>query len=374
MTATYKTLVLSDFQRPATIEERQIPIPEPGSVVVKVLASYLLPYTKNILDGSLNYPLPLPLTPGGSCVGRIHSTGSDNTAFTEGQLVLCDPMIRARDDPATNFLLGVHSGFSKGSQKLMGGPWRDGSMAQFVKMPLENTFALNENALCQVQGYTIEELPLLQTLMIPFGGLDDAGVKVGDTVVVAPATGKFGGAAVLVALSLGAKVIACGRNENSLSKLSISMGSKLLETLNLKGDVEQDSAALQKLVGPNGADVYIDFSPPAAGEGGKTPSHVTACLNVLKRGGTCSLMGGVLGAVALPYSSIMFKNLVLKGKLMYEREQIEQTIKMAETGILKLGKNAGTEVVGPFGLENIEDAMDTAAALPGWGKNVVLVP
>jgi threonine dehydrogenase-like Zn-dependent dehydrogenase len=374
MATTHKALVLRDFKNLAAIEEKPMPTAGPGSVVVKVLAAYLLPYTGEILDGTRQYPLVLPFTPGGSCIGRIYDTGPDTTAFANGQLVLCDPVIRARDDPATNFLLGIHSGFSKGTQKLMGDSWRDGSMAQFVKMPLENVFSLNEEALCGTQGYSIEDLPLLQSLMIPYGGLDDAGVKVGDTVIVAPATGKFGGAAVLVALAMGANVIACGRNEESLSKLKNSMGSNLLRTLKLTGDIEQDGTELQKLVGRKGADVYIDFSPPQAGEGGKTPAHMTICLNALKRGGICSLMGGVLGSIAIPYMIVMFKNLVVRGKFMYERDQIEQGIKMAENGILKLGSKAGSEVVGPFGLDNVKEAIQTAAELPGWGKNVVLVP
>jgi D-arabinose 1-dehydrogenase-like Zn-dependent alcohol dehydrogenase len=247
-------------------------------------------------------------------------------------------------------------------------------MAQFVNMPLESVFALDEEALCKTHSYEITELPLLQKLMIPFGGLDDAGVKVGDTVIVAPATGKFGGAAVLTALSMGATVIACGRNEESLAKLAKVMKSTSLKTLKLVSDVQKDNTALKKLVGSKGADVYIDFSPPAAGADGKTPTYMTSCIGALKRGGTCSLMGGLAGNIALPHMAILFNNLIVRGKFMYERNQAIQVIKMAETGKLKLGKAAGAEVVGPYGLDKIEEALQVASELPGWGKNVVLVP
>ena len=83
-------------------------------------------------------------------------------------------------------------GVTDGLRKLIRDVYRNGCMAQYVKMPLENVYALDEMALLKEQGYQITDLPLLQTCIIPFGGLDDAGVKVGDTDIVAPATGKFG--------------------------------------------------------------------------------------------------------------------------------------------------------------------------------------
>jgi threonine dehydrogenase-like Zn-dependent dehydrogenase len=154
----------------------------------------------------------------------------------------------------------------------------------------------------------------------------------------------------------------------------MGMATKYLKTLKLESDVEKDTAALKKIVGFRGADCYIDFCPPAAGAGGKTPTHISVCISCLRRGGTASFMGYLPGNFELPYGPIMLFNIVIRGRFMYEREQMEQVIKMAEKGNLKLGKGAGVEVAGPYKLEQIKEAMEMAAKLPGWGRRVAIAP
>jgi D-arabinose 1-dehydrogenase-like Zn-dependent alcohol dehydrogenase len=377
MAQTHRAVVLNDFSQPLEIKELPIPTATSGSVVVKVLAFAIVNYSKEVLNGKRGYPLNTPLTPGGSCVGRIHSTGPDTTSLKEGQLVITDSTITARDNPSVKFLLGLHAGATPLAQKLSAGEWRNGAMAEFVKMPLESVYALDEDALLKEQGYAITDLPFLQKLMIPYGGLSEAGVQVGDTVIVAPATGLYGGAAVLTALSMGAKVIACGRSEKNLDKLKDSMkdvsGGKL-KTIAWTGDAGADAKALRSLVGAAGADVYIDFSPPEAGAGGKTPAHMVQSIAALKNGGTSVLMGGLSGTIELPHSLLMFNNIIVRGQFMYNKAQALQVIKMAESGNLWLGSKVGQEVVGPFGLEKIGEALELAWALSEWGKNVTIVP
>lgn len=250
-------------------------------------------------------------------------------------------------------------------------------MAEFVKWPLENVYTLNEEALLKEQGYSITDLPLLQTLMIPYGGLADAGVQVGDTVIVAPATGKFGAAAVLVALSMGAMVIACGRSEENLQKIRKSIkavSAGRLRTLAWSGNSDKDTDALKLAVGDRGADVYIDFSPPAAGADGRSPSHMSLAIAALTNGGTCVLMGGLAGKIELPYMLLMFSNIVVRGNFMYQRAQALQLIKMAENGLLKLGLTVNQRVEGPYGLDRIQEALERASELPGWGRSVVVAP
>jgi threonine dehydrogenase-like Zn-dependent dehydrogenase len=375
MSETQTAAVLPSFTEPLKLETVPIPTPSTGSITVKVLALYVLPYAAKVFDGSIGYNFPLPMTPGGSCVGRIHSIGPDTTIFQPGQLVLCDPTIRARDDASTSILMGITQGFSAGGAKLMSGPWRNGSFAEYVMMPLENVFALDEKRLCEELGYRIVDLPQLQTCMIPFGGIDDAGVRPGDTVIVAPATGKFGGAAVLMALARGATVVAVGRNADALERLRASTESygAMLKTVRVTGDGEADTQTLADSLGPRGADSYIDFSPNAAAAGGQTPSHITLCLNSLRPKGTAVFMGGIFGNVELPYLTMMFKSLVVRGRFMYERHQAEQVIKMAESGVLRVGKSLRAENQ-IFKLQQVLEAVDAAAGSAGWGKNVVIMP
>lgn len=61
---------------------------------------------------------------------------------------------------------------------------------------------------------------------------------------MSPATGAFGGAAVLVALAMGAKVIAMGRSMETLEKTE--KRSERIETVSITGHVLGDSEALKK--------------------------------------------------------------------------------------------------------------------------------
>lgn len=371
---TMKALVLTSYSEPIKLQDVPIPAPTNGEITIKVLAFYLVPYSKEVFNGGrAAYTVPLPLTPGGSCIGRVHATGPDTTALKEGQLVFCDSTIRARDDPSAQMLLGLFDGMTPGSKLLMRDVWRNGCMAEYVKMPLENVYAMDEELLLGSGAFELTDLPLLQTCMVPFGGLDDAGVKVGDTVIVAPGTGKFGGAAVMVALAMGARVVALGRSEEKLEALKKCFPYPGLLTMKLESDESKDKEALMKLLKGKPADVYIDFSPAVAAAGGKTPSHIGTCIHALKRGGTASLAGGIFGKIEIPYIEVLVKNLNVRGKFMFERNQAQQVIKMAETGHFALMKRAGLKVI-PFGLDQIEEALDVAAENPGWGTSVVVTP
>jgi threonine dehydrogenase-like Zn-dependent dehydrogenase len=287
--------------------------------------------------------------------------------------VFVDIYVRARDDSETGFLLGFHAGATEATKKLAGGAWRYGTNAQYASLPIENVHALNEEKLCGQLGYSIEDLLTIQSACVPYGGLSDANVKAGDTVIVAPATGTFGGAAVLTALAMGADVIACGRNQGRLDALVQAMGSPTaLKTALLTSDIEKETAALAALAGRAGADVYIDFSPPDAGEG--AIPHLVAGMGALRSRGTAVLMGGIRGMVSIPYGLVMFKNLNVRGRFMYDRSQLQNVISLAEKGRLKLGKAVGKQVVGLFHMDKFVEAMEEAEKNPGYANITILKP
>ena len=369
--STYRAIVVDSHSSPPTLKNLPRPTPTNGEVLVRILAASFLSYTKQILDGTRQYPLSLPFTPGFSAIGRVEEPGPDAVSLTKGQLVYCDIMLRGRDDPDVQMLIGVHGGGYPAAQKLMEGPWRNCSFAELAKFPLENVFALDEEALLKQRGYSVADLSYLGTCLVPYGGLAEM-VSAGDTVIVAPATGKFGGAAVTAALAMGTKVIAAGRNETILSAFEKVYGpTGRMETVVLTGDAAKDTQNLRRHSrGGKGVDAYIDFSPPWAGES----THFGAAVGALRRNGRVSLMGGITGTVAVPYSFVMHNNIHLSGRFMYERAHILQAIKMVECGNLLIGQEkAGIESTG-YGLDKFGEALEKAAELTKWGKEVVLEP
>jgi len=198
------------------------------------------------------------------------------------------------------------------------------------------------------------------------GGLSDIGVKAGETCIVAPATGPFGSAAEALALALGAKVIAMGRNVEALKRIKDRHPDRI-EIIQMSGELQTDLDALKKF---GTIDRYFDISPPAAS--GST--HVKSCILALRHGGRVSLMGGLRGDVGIPHAAVMYSNLTIKGKWMYDREQVLDLIKKIETGVLKLDKGDGQKPIKKFALEDWDEAFTAAAENSGMAAKVLIVP
>lgn len=156
----------------------------------------------------------------------------------------------------------------------MRGEWKDSTYAEYAKVPLETCEVLDEGKLCGRMGYEIADLAYISALLVPYGGLRDIDLKAGETVIVSPATGAFGGAAVLVALAMGARVIAMGRNVEALKK--IKKRCERVEIVPITGDVLKDSEALKSF---GAVDAFFDISPPEAGKS----THIKSGILALKR-------------------------------------------------------------------------------------------
>ncbi|EOO01172.1 putative alcohol dehydrogenase protein [Phaeoacremonium minimum UCRPA7] len=363
----HRALVLESIE--AGFHVKAVPTPQPGlgSAIVRVAAAGILSYQREVYNGARHYSFPTPLVAGLNAIGRVVAVGPDATALTPGQLVYVDCVVRGRDEPANLFLAAINDGMTDGSKRLMRDVWRDGTFAEYARVPLENCVVLDEARLCGSLGYSIEDLMYMSYLLVPYGGLRDIGLEPGETVLICPATGGYGGAGVQVAIAMGARVIAMGRNEKELARLKehVKRGSPNaeIETLKLTGDETADTEALQAF---GKLDAVLDLTPPQ----GSQSSHVRSAVRALRRGGRISIMG----FIDQPYPPWTFvgKNIALKGKLMYERDDMLQFVKMLERGLFPRGKDfVDTKA---FGLEDWKEGLDQGAEHMGIGKHCVFVP
>ncbi|GIJ85020.1 hypothetical protein Asppvi_003875 [Aspergillus pseudoviridinutans] len=369
--ATHRALILNAIGEPLKVETRPTPEATPGSAVVKILTAMILSYSGDIYSGKRPYPLPTPLVPGNGAIGRVAAVGSDATSLSVGDLVLVEIYLRGRDDPTQASLSGVHEGHAERSSRLMRGEWRDSTYAEYAKMPLENCHRLDEGRLLGNiteggLGYTVEDLLSIGVQIVPFGGLRSIALEPGEKVIVSPATGAFGSAAVQVALAMGASVIAMGRDLGKLRKLQEVCGRDRVQVVQITNDHKQEMDALAQC-GP--ADAFFDVSPPmAAGS-----SHIRSGMLSLKHSGRIVLMGPGVGEVTVPVAVLMAKNLTIKGKWMFEREDVQRMIQMVEAGILPLGSQAGWVTAGKYKLEQWAEAFASAAQHAGPGERVLFI-
>ncbi|KAF6823691.1 isopropanol dehydrogenase [Colletotrichum musicola] len=369
---TNRALWLSSFSEPMSIIELPVPDADAGTAVIKILATGFAPYTHLIHSGKLpGLNLTLPLVPSPSGIGRVHAVGPDAVRLKPGDLVFIDGLVRARDDPEVSLMPGHMTDGRPESQKLMRGIWRDGSLQQYQKVPIENCFPLDEDRLFGGFGYDAAVLHTLSHYCVAAGALIEAAdVKVAQTVVIGPAGGSFGGLAVEVALAIGANVVALGRSESKLTAMKEKLGNPRLTTVLMTGDVDKDAAAImQATPGGAGADVFNDWTPGEL----QAPPYSSAAIRTLKKGGKIVLSGGASGSFEIPYGIVMLNDLEVIGKWMCQRRTVKQVIGMVTQGQLRIGRESGTEMK-VFGLEEHEKAIEYARKHGGWRNYTAVVP
>jgi D-arabinose 1-dehydrogenase-like Zn-dependent alcohol dehydrogenase len=345
-----------------------------GSVVVKVLCAQSQRSLQATLSGKTFFTFPQPLTPGNTGIGRVAAVGPDTTSLAVGQLVMLDTFIRARDDPDLQILWGFWDGPSPASKKFAADNWAMGSYAEFVRAPLENTWALDEQRLCGAPangglGYTVEDLAVMPEALVPYGGLRGLALQAGETVVVAPATGGFSGAAVNVAHAMGATVLAMGRNTTVLERAASRFPPGKVRPVPNTGDTQADVAALQAAAaGP--IDAYLDLSPPQA----SASTHPRSCFLALRKYGRAALMGPLASDMAVSYLHLGTQCLTIRGQFMYERADVRGVIRLVEKGLLRLGVEGGYELCGKYKLEDMDECFRATEASSEAGQFVLIAP
>jgi threonine dehydrogenase-like Zn-dependent dehydrogenase len=81
-----------------------------------------------------------------------------------------------------------------------------------------------------------------------------------------------------------------------------------------------------------------------------------------------------MGNVEIRYAMVMMNSLRIQGRFMYERRDVPRLIRMVESRMVKLGKEAGISNLGSYGLKDVEEALSVAVENATWGTQVVLTP
>jgi alcohol dehydrogenase len=337
----------------------EVPVPEPrsGSVLVRVEASSLLSYLKSYVAGKLpSYNPPrTAFTIGTNGVGVVEAVGRDVWHLKPGQRVILSSHFVARDnvqDPG-QILIGLTA--SAGADAVLT-DWPDGTLAEFALAPVEAVTPADG-----LDHIDAAQLAAVSRFMVPFGGLLRGRLAVGETLMVTGATGRFGTAAVLLGVAMGAAhVIAAGRDRSKLESMARVAGSRV-KTVVLTGDVSADARALREASG-GGAQMAFDMVGQA-----KDPNATLAALHGLRRGGRLVLMGSMSADLPIPYTTLMLNNWELIGQFMYPADACLRLLELVRCGLLDITK------IRPhtYPMAALPAAMDAAATAGNFDTIVV---
>lgn len=350
------------IERIPELKVQDVPDPTltPGSVIVKVLATRLVHYFKQVFSAQRPYPIQLPLIPGCGAIGIVEEVGGDGSALKKGDLVYCDCYIKARDDPleSEEILSGLLC-----PEGNLSNVYRHGSFAELALYPLENVTAIPK-ALGREEDAA--KLTCINLLLVAYGGLLSGNLKAGETVVVLGGTGYFGCCGVVLALAMGARsIIVPTRSEDKARSLQDRFDERVVPVM-ISGEEKEDEQTITKAAQGNYIDLVLDLLDPQA-----PLAILRSALCALRANGTMVLMAGSTGDIELPYFSIMKRNITIKGCFMYPRTAIKSLFGMIQAGLIDLDL---FKVTGQYSLDEINEALSFAETQNGAFKTTVVTP
>jgi propanol-preferring alcohol dehydrogenase len=302
-----RAAVVRRFGDPLEIEERPVPWPGPGEILVQVHASGVCHTDLHAAHGDWPVKPKLPFVPGHEAVGRIAALGAGVRGLHEGDAVgvpwlhdACGCCEHCETGWETLCELQHNTGYGV-----------DGGYADYVladaafvgRLPHDVDFAAMAPILCA--GVTT------------YKGLKETEARPGQWVVIS-GIGGLGHVAVQYAKAMGLHVAAV--------------------------DVSDDKLALARALG---ADVAMNATDPdfvaklrKETEGGAHGVLVTApsvpafrqAIDVTRRRGTVSLVGLPPGDFPTPIFDVVLKRITIRGSIVGTRADLAEAIEFAVEG------------------------------------------
>jgi NADPH:quinone reductase-like Zn-dependent oxidoreductase len=267
MTSDRETMIAAYVTRPGPADEIRIgrlQVPEPGSseVLVKVRALAVNHVDTFVRSGAYRTRLPYPFVIGRDLVGTVVTAAP---GFVPGDTVWCDS-------------LGLDG--------------RQGSFSEYAAVPADRLYHLPgdvdpENAVASLHTAATAHLGLFR----------EAGLRIGETVVVTGAGGGVGTATVQLAAAAGARVVATARPDD----FDWCRRCGADEVVDYH---DPDMYAEIAKLAPAGVDVFWDN----AGR-----HHLERTVPLLARGGRMIIMAGLGATPVLPVGQLYTRDASLRG-------------------------------------------------------------
>ena len=304
---TMRAAVVHEFGKPLQIEDVPIPVPGPGEVLVKIVATGVCHTDLHAADGDWPAkPVP-PFIPGHEGAGIIAAVGPAVKGYKEG-----DPVgIAWLHDACGGCEYCVTGWETLCPDQHNSGYSVNGSFAEYAIGAASYVARLPDKA------DFAEIAPILCAGVTTYKGIKETEVRPGEWIVVS-GVGGLGHIAVQYAKAMGLHVAAVDVSESKLA-LARRLGAELAV------DARSPEAVAQVLKETGGGAhgvLVTAVSPPA----------FTQALHMARRKGTVSLVGLPPGSFATPIFDVVLKRITLRGSIVGGRRDLAEALAFAAEG------------------------------------------
>jgi Zn-dependent alcohol dehydrogenases len=308
-TKTMKAAVVNAFGQPLQIREVPIPSPGPGQALLKIIATGVCHTDLHAADGDWPVKPTPPFIPGHEGAGVVVKLGTGVTHLKEGDRVgiawlhsACGHCEFCFSGWETLCRSQQNSGYSV-----------NGSFAEYALASADFVGRIPE------QLSFVEAGPILCAGVTTYKGLKETEARPGEWVVIS-GVGGLGHIAIQYAKAMGLRVAAVDVGKEKLA-LARKLGAELT------ADVASENAAgkIQEITGGAHGVLVTAVSPVAFKQ----------AIGMLRRRGTCVLVGLPPGEFPVPIFDVVLNRYTLRGSIVGTRKDLEEALAFAAQGKVK---------------------------------------
>lgn len=301
-----RAAVVTEFGSPAGIEERDIPQPGVGQVLVRLEACGLCHTDIHAMHGDWPVKPHLPLVPGHEGVGIIEALGAGVTTRTVGQRVAMPWLAYACGE--CRFCVDGRENLCE--QQYNNGYAVDGGYGEYMLADARFATPVPDGV------SAVDAAPLTCAGVTTYAAIKNAHVRPGETVAVF-GIGGLGHLAIQYARLVGATVIAVDVTDDKL-KLAEELGAD--HVVNAK---ESDPADAIRSLG--GADVCVILAV--------APTVFRQAFDSLNRGGRLVLVSlPADGELTVPIFETVLKGISIIGSIVGTRQDLAEVFALHAAG------------------------------------------
>lgn len=308
---------------PGEVEIRQVemPVRKPGEALLKVLYGGICGSDLGSYRGTFAY-FSYPRIPGHEFSAEIVEIDENAYGLEKGMIVTCNPYFNCGE--CYSCQRGVVNACMDNQTM---GCQRDGAFCEYITMPVERIY--------DGKGLSAKVLAAIEPFCISYHGVQRAGVKKGDKVLVVGA-GTIGVLAANAAKALGGEVYLCDVAEKKLQYAMDTFGFAGIIVNDRPGALEEATAKITGEVDINGTCVSYGFDVCIEAVG--LPSTFQNCIDAAAFGGKVVLIGVGKKNLDFNFTLIQKKELNVYGSRNAMKKDFIELIDLVKAGKVDLEK------------------------------------